>query len=48
MSYTVKDRMRHYLNPLHIFCSLAPMMKRAKAMKTAKIYERIFFNNILL
>ena len=47
MKVTVKDRIRHYLNPLHVYCSLAQILKREKAFKTAKKYEKTVYKTFL-
>ncbi|HEB72720.1 MAG TPA: hypothetical protein ENI77_08885 [Nitrospirae bacterium] len=40
MKVTVKDMMRHYLNPLHVYCSLTYLFRKEKALRTARKYER--------
>lgn len=46
MVATMRDRMRHVLNPLHVYCTLAHILKRRGAMWTARAYERLY-NNVL-
>lgn len=41
---TVKDRMRHLFNPLHVYCSLAWILRKRAAIRTARIYERSIYN----
>jgi len=52
MKVTVKDTIRHYLNPLHVYCSLTYLLRRERALKTARKYERriykFFVNAFLL
>lgn len=40
MKVTLKDRIRHYLNPLHVYCSLTHLFRKEKALKTARKYEK--------
>lgn len=43
MKVTARDKMRHYLNPLHVFCSLTYLLSKDKALKTARTYEKKVF-----
>ncbi|MGK7346408.1 MAG: hypothetical protein ACNS63_11445 [Candidatus Nitrospinota bacterium M3_3B_026] len=51
MRTSVKDRLRHILNPLHVYCSLSYVLKRQSALRTARAYEKgvykTFFRNFL-
>jgi len=40
MRTSIRDKVRHHLNPLHVFCSLARLFKAEKALRTAQSYER--------
>ncbi|MBI4828895.1 MAG: hypothetical protein HY804_08820 [Nitrospinae bacterium] len=44
MKTTIRDKVRHHLNPLHVFCSLAWLIKAEKALRTAQSYERRIYN----
>lgn len=48
MKVTFKDRMRHYLNPLHVFCSLTLLLKKERALKTAKKYEKRIYKPFVI
>lgn len=41
---TMKDRMRHLLNPLHVYCSLSWVLHKRTAIQTARAYERSIYN----
>jgi hypothetical protein len=41
---TIRDRMRHLLNPLHVYCSLSWVLRKRTAIKTARAYERSIYN----
>jgi len=40
MKVSIKDKVRHYLNPLHVFCSLNYILSKEKALRAARAYER--------
>lgn len=39
MRVSVKDKIRHMLNPLHVYCSLSYVLRKRNALKTARMYE---------
>ncbi len=41
---TFKDRMRHILNPLHLYCSLTFIMRQKSALSAIDAYERRFYS----
>lgn len=41
---TMGDRMRHLLNPLHVYCSLSWILRKRIAIQTARAYERSIYN----
>lgn len=43
MKPTIKDRLRHLFNPLHVYCSLSYVMRKRNAMKAARAYERMLY-----
>ena len=43
---SVRDRLRHILNPLHVYCSLSWMIHKKRALKAARSYERRIYNPI--
>ncbi|VAX17118.1 hypothetical protein MNBD_NITROSPINAE02-1328 [hydrothermal vent metagenome] len=43
---TLKDRMRHILNPLHLYCSLTHIMRQKSALSAIDAYERRFYNHL--
>lgn len=42
-----KDQLRHYLNPLHIYCRLRPCFGKQLAMTMANKYETTVYRRIL-
>jgi len=39
----MKDTLRHYLNPLHMFCRLKQCgLSTPTAMKVCQVYERVY------
>jgi hypothetical protein len=48
--YTLKlmDKIRHHLNPMHIYCRLTELgISYNHAKRLCKIYEAIFYKTIL-
>jgi hypothetical protein len=39
--------LQHYLNPLHIYCRLRPLMDKHSAMAISHAYERALFRPIV-
>lgn len=44
MRPTVKDTARHYLNPLHVYCRLTPILGRRAAGRLARLYEKVLWS----
>ncbi len=44
MKASLKDGIRHYANPLHVYCSLLYVMGKKSALAAARAYERRIFN----
>ena len=40
MRTSIRDRLRHILNPLHVYCSLSYVMRRKAALGAARTYEQ--------
>jgi len=47
MDTTRKDRLRHYLNPLHVFCGMKRLFNKEYALKAARIYEKMLFRPLV-
>ena len=45
MIVSMKDRARHYLNPLHVYCSLTCVFGRNQALRATRIYENAIYNS---
>ena len=43
MDTTLRDRIRHYMNPLHVFCGIKLIFSKENALKVAKLYEKLVF-----
>ncbi|MFH0810663.1 MAG: hypothetical protein V2A77_09405 [Pseudomonadota bacterium] len=41
---TIKQTLRHYLNPLHVFCHLRRLgLDKKTSLRMARLYERYLF-----
>jgi len=47
MDTTLKDRVRHYLNPLHVFCGIKRVFSKENALKAARLYEKLVFRPVV-
>ncbi|MBI4667231.1 MAG: hypothetical protein HY751_12585 [Nitrospinae bacterium] len=43
---TLKDRMRHVFNPLHVYCSLSWVLRKRTAILTARLYEKSIYSHL--
>lgn len=44
-----KDKLRHYFNPLHVYCRLLTIgVNRTTARSVSKWYEKTVYNNSIL
>jgi len=48
MDTSRKDLIRHYFNPLHVFCLLNRILKRSGALAAARAYEKFLFKPFTL
>ena len=39
---SVADHFRHYLNPLHVYCRLRPILGQGRARQVCGVYTRIY------
>ncbi|VAX15342.1 hypothetical protein MNBD_NITROSPINAE01-1283 [hydrothermal vent metagenome] len=46
MEISTQDKARHYLNPLHVYCSLTHVLQKKRAMLAAMAYERVIMTFI--
>ncbi|MDH5476887.1 MAG: hypothetical protein OEY50_01015 [Nitrospinota bacterium] len=47
MDTTLKDRIRHYLNPLHVFCGIKRVFSKENALRAARLYEKLVFRPVV-
>ncbi|MDH4182856.1 MAG: hypothetical protein OEV92_01425 [Nitrospinota bacterium] len=48
METTIKDKLRHHLNPLHVFCVFKKIFNKQNALKVAGLYEKLVFKPLVI